>query len=538
MKKIQIIAWIFMIFALLATHDRAAAGVNLPDINATAIQSDGKIIIAGDNIDNSIARLNSDGTPDSTFNSGTGADDEINTIAIQSDGKIIIAGWFENFAEVSRKRIARLNSNGTLDTSFDPGTGADWAINAIAVQSDGQILIGGGFNNYNGTAINGIARLNANGTLDTTFDPGEGTDDQIETIAIQSDGKILIGGDFSTYNSINRSHIVRVNTNGTLDAGFDPGTGTHTDSDSDDEYINSLSIQPDGKIIIAGEFISYNGTDRFGIARINSNGSLDEEFNPGTGTSSIEITAIQSDGKIVIGGWFETYNGVSRVSIARINSNGTLDTSFNPGTGASYEGTDFPASGNIGTVSIQSDGKIVIGGWFDTYDGFERDCLTRINTNGTLDTSFGDTPAYRFANLKNGVYMYTISASEKNNIVKTLASTWRFEGAKYKVYATQHTATVPVYRFANLKNGAYLYTISEGEKTNIINNLSDTWRFEGLKFYVYSTQQTGTVPVYRFANLKNGAYLYTISESEKTNIINTLSSTWRFEGAKYYAPTN
>jgi alpha-tubulin suppressor-like RCC1 family protein len=156
----------------------------------------------------------------------------------------------------------------------------------------------------------------------------------------------------------------------------------------------------------------------------------------------------------------------------------------------------------------------------------------------TFKTASASTAAYRFANLINGVYMYTISESEKNNIVNTLASTWRFEGAKYKVYATQQTGTVPVYRFANLKNGAYLYTISESEKTNIINNLADTWRYEGLKFYVYATQQTNTAPVYRFANLKNGAYLYTISESEKTNIINTLSSTWRFEGAKYYAPTN
>jgi hypothetical protein len=160
-------------------------------------------------------------------------------------------------------------------------------------------------------------------------------------------------------------------------------------------------------------------------------------------------------------------------------------------------------------------------------------------TANTTDSCTGNIcKTYRFANLINGVYLYTKSESEANNIVSTLSSTWRYEGVKYNVFSASVENSLPVYRFANLKNGAYLYTISESEKNNIINTLSSTWRFEGLKFYAYPTPQASTVPVYRFANLKNGAYLYTISESEKTNIINTLSSTWRFEGAKYYAPTN
>ena len=130
---------------------------------------------------------------DTTFNPGTGANSGVSAIAIQSDGKIIIGGQFSTDNGTGRNRIARVNSNGSLDTTFNPGTGADNEVSAIAIQSDGKIIIGGWFTTYNGTGRNRIARINSDGSLDTTFNLGTGPNGGVSAIAIQSDGKIIIG---------------------------------------------------------------------------------------------------------------------------------------------------------------------------------------------------------------------------------------------------------------------------------------------------------------------------------------------------------
>jgi uncharacterized delta-60 repeat protein len=349
------------------------------DIYITAIQSDGKIIIGGNftsyngTARNSIARLDTDGSLDASFNPGTGANSYIKTIAIQVDEKIIIGGNFTSYNETANSFIARVNTNGTLDAGFNPGIGANRYIETTAIQSDGKIIIGGGFTSYNGTARNRIARLNADGTLDAGFNPGTGANATIYTTTIQRDGKIIIGGGFTSYNETASPFIARLNTNGTLDAGFNPGIGANSS-------VYTTSLQRDGKIIIGGQFTSYNGTAGNYIARLNTNGSLDAGFNPGTGAnSSIYTTLIQSDGKIIIGGEFTSYNGTARNRIARLNTDGTLDAGFNPGTAANYV---------IRTTAIQSDGKIIIGGWFTSYDGTARNRIARLNTDGTLDAGF------------------------------------------------------------------------------------------------------------------------------------------------------
>ncbi len=313
------------------------------------------------------------GSIDLTFNPGSGANAEVLTTAVQSDGKIIIGGEFQVYNGTARDNIARLNANGSLDTTFNPGIGSNAWIETIAIQSDGKIIIGGGFTSFNGTSRKHIARLNANGSLDLTFNPGTGTDDWVETTAIQSDGKIIIGGDFSYYNGTARNRIARLNANGSLDATFNPGTGA-------DSYVETTSIQSNGKIIIGGGFSSYNGTLIYSIARLNSDGSLDAIFNSGTGASNdVLTTAIQSDGKIIIGGKFSSYNGTATKYIARLNINGSLDATFNPGTGANNE---------VFTTAIQSDGKIIIGGKFSSYNGTARKYIARLNVNGSLDSTF------------------------------------------------------------------------------------------------------------------------------------------------------
>jgi uncharacterized delta-60 repeat protein len=339
----------------------------------SAIQNDGKIIIGGvfssynGTARSRIARLNADGTLDATFNPGIGANLDVRATAIQSDGKIIIVGDFTTYNGTARNYIARLNSDGSLDATFNPGTGANNIIWESNIQSDGKIIIGGDFTSYNGVARNFIARLNTDGTLDATFNAGTGANLRVHTTAIQSDGKIIIGGAFTTYNGTARNRIARLNADGSLDAAFNPGTGAN-------DMVFTTAIQSDGKIIIGGIFTSFNGTARNRIARINADGSLDATFNPGTGANSpVYSTAIQSDGKIIIGGYFNSYNGTARNHIARLNTDGTLDNAFNPGTGA---------NGYVYATAIQSDGKIIIGGDFQTYNGIARNYIARILVSG------------------------------------------------------------------------------------------------------------------------------------------------------------
>ncbi len=153
-----------------------------------------------------------------------GANGAVYTTILQPDGKILIGGQFTTYNGITANRIARLNTDGTLDTTFTVGTGADSSVNTITLQPDGKILIGGAFTTYNGTTVNHVARLNADGTLDTTFVTGTGTNGSVFTIALQPDGKILIGGWFTTYNGTTANYIARLNTDGTLDTTFTTGT--------------------------------------------------------------------------------------------------------------------------------------------------------------------------------------------------------------------------------------------------------------------------------------------------------------------------
>jgi len=338
-------------------------------VQAVALQADGKVFIGGNftsyngSARSRIARLYSNGSLDETFDPGEGPNNYVSSIALQGDGKVVIGGEFTLYSGAGRNRIARLNSNGSLDTTFTPVAGTDSTVRAIAIQGNGRIVIGGDFLSYNGTARNFIARLYSNGSLDSTFDPGLGASNPVWAIALQTDGTIIIGGEFTSYNGTARNRIARLYSNGSLDPTFDPGLGASGP-------VYAIGLQADGKIIIGGEFTSYNGTARNRIARLYSNGTLDLTFDPGSGADfTVTTTAVQGDDKTVIGGYFTWYNGIARNRIARLNSNGTLDTTFAPVSGASYF---------VLTTAIQGDGKILIGGLFAFYDGSSRNRIARI----------------------------------------------------------------------------------------------------------------------------------------------------------------
>jgi uncharacterized delta-60 repeat protein len=335
---------------------------------------------------------------DNTFSPGSSSNSGISATVVQPDGKILIGGSFTSYDNVSVNRLARLHPNGRLDTSFNIGTGFNHTVNTIALDSQGKILVGGWFSSYNGVEAARIVRLNTDGSRDVTFSSGSLTGwtsgDGIHSILVQPDGKIVIGGRFTRYNGAERRMLARANTDGSVDSSFNPALsypiGTSTLTAGPDSDVYSIVQQPDGKLIIGGDFVNFSGTDnnRRRIARVNTNGTRDDTFLPGTGfNGTVYALALQSDGKIVAVGSFTRYNSTTdnRARVARINSNASLDTSFNPGTGAVSSITSFP---RVSAVALQGDGKIIIGGHFDSYDGAASSRLARLNSNGTRDQSF------------------------------------------------------------------------------------------------------------------------------------------------------
>jgi uncharacterized delta-60 repeat protein len=358
--------------------------VGLSGVDSTlqvmARQSDGRVVIGGDFITVNgvnrfrIARLNANGSLDTSFGAGqTGADDFVNVMAIQPDGRILIGGNFTTVNNVGRRFVARLNANGSLDTTF--GANLPFLNNRVfsmALQSDGKILIGGTFNTVNNVAPGGIIRLNSDGTLDTTFDAGLnlGTFSGTFAIAVQSDGRILIGGEFTGVNGVTRGSLARLNADGSVDTTFGNGIAVAGNRFPD---VSDIVIQPDGRILVAGGFTSVNGVARSAIARLNSNGTLDTTFGNGlSGVSgTVEKIARRSDGQIFIVGDFSAVNGVFRGCIARLNADGSTDLAFGQG----LSGT----TGRINDVLIQpTDGRVLIGGIFIQFNGVARGRITRL----------------------------------------------------------------------------------------------------------------------------------------------------------------
>lgn len=324
-----------------------------------------------------IVRLNLDGTIDNSFTPGTGlSGGGAWRIAYQSDKKMVLVGYFSSINGSARSRIARLNTDGTVDNSFTVGTGFDNTTAGLAIQSDGKIIVGGSFGNYNGTARNGIVRLNTDGTLDNTFSIGTGFNQAVRDLILQPDGKIIVAGVFTAYNGTGRNYIARLNSDGSLDNTFTIGTGGNG-------QIYSVALQSDGKVLIGGQFSSFNGTGAAYLARLNADGSLDNTFSTITGASTDVRSIMQlSDGKIFIAGNFITYKGATAVRVARLTSSGLLDAGFNSGTGA---------SANIFSAIQLSGGKIAIGGTFTNYNSTGMNYLAVLqNTGGSLPLQFGN----------------------------------------------------------------------------------------------------------------------------------------------------
>ena len=345
-------------------------------VYSLAQQTDGKILVGGafrtlgGQPRKSLARLNNDGTVDLGFSTGAGDlfFPAVYALAVQVDKKILVAGTFTNFGGQLRTNIARLNVDGTVDAgfnpgAFDPGAGVPYAISvaSLALQADGKILIGGSFTVVAGQTRTYLARLNPDGTLDTGFNPV--LNRSMASLAVQADGKILVGGSFTTIGGQQRNLIARLNADGTLDQGFNPGAGNqrvfgYTPA------VSSLVVQPDGKILMGGSFSNIlAGQSRSYLARLNPDGTLDSGFNPQMDWLVYSL-ALQADGKILISGGFLALNGQSHNCIGRVNPDGSLDTGFNIGAGGGAGAYTY-----VYALAVQADGRILMGGNFTSLGG-------------------------------------------------------------------------------------------------------------------------------------------------------------------------
>ena len=340
-------------------------------------------------------------TSDSSFNSGIGFNltGAVYNIAKQSDGKLIIGGSFTSYNGVSANKIIRLNVDGSIDSTFLTGSGFNGNVHSIGIQSDGKIIVGGKFTSYNGSNFTQrLCRLNINGTFDSTFQFNLVTltwlNPVIWSIAVDSSDSIYISGGFDTV-------VIKLIPNGSLDGGFSVGSGF---GGSGSELVKVIKLQLDGKLLCGGSFISYNGDVGIRkLVRLNGNGTADtQNFQPLAFPSSSAIRVneihIQSDGKILVGGNFTTYDNVDALRLIRFNTDCTLDTSFL--TNSNLIGFDSDVRS---ILKVGSD--IFIGG-----DFINLPKMIKLNGDGSLDD------VYR--NLSNFNYIvYDILLDSTNKLV-------------------------------------------------------------------------------------------------------------------------
>lgn len=310
-------------------------------------------------------RLNPNGDRDPGYNPNVTLFGQIHALARLADGKVVMAGLFTQVNGFARSSLARVNPDGTLDPSLEPGDGFDIPPAELVPQSDGKIIAVGPFTQFKLTPRQGIARILVDGNLDLAFAPT--ITGGVSTASLQADGKILIGGSFNAVNGVTRTNVARLNSDGTLDNTFNPvfgGSGP----------ITNIFQQPDGKIMVAGSFSGVNGFNRSGAVRLTSTGDLDQTFNA-TGTPGVGKIYLLADGR---------YFAHNSITLTRRNSDGSVDNTFTPATVDSSDSNGR----SINSLVLQPDGGAILLGRFDKVGTVTRRNITRLTSTGSLDTLF------------------------------------------------------------------------------------------------------------------------------------------------------
>ncbi len=333
-----------------------------------------------------------------------GTDGEVYGLVVQPDGKAIVVGDFSTYDTYGMNNIARATAQGYLDHTFKIGSGADDSISCVLLTTNNEILIGGNFSAFNGQSSSGIALLQTTGALDPGFAPGSGFNGLVSALVLQTNGAIVAGGSFTSYNGVTQNYLARINPDGSLDTSFNPGTNLNA-------AVYALALQTNGQIVVGGQFTAAGGVaGQNYLARINGDGSLDTAFDPGSGANgAVETVAVQPDGNILLGGDFSEVNGQAMNYIARLNGSGNVDPYFFSGLGV--DGPVYDLLVNTNPIYSTADGSLVqsgftiyVGGAFTEYNGTHRLGFARLNSDGTVDTTYLD-PAYnQFAGLTQVYY--------------------------------------------------------------------------------------------------------------------------------------
>jgi uncharacterized delta-60 repeat protein len=382
------------------------------------------------------------------------ASSSIYELLAQPDGKVLVGGNFTSMGTVTNRYLLRMNADFTFDNAFNLnlGVGPSGTIYDLETQPDGKILVAGSFTFIGTHATTNIGRLNPDGTVDRSF---SGTaNSPVNKVKVARDGRILLAGQFYQYGGADAYYIARLNTNGVRDTNFIVRLDGHG---------KDLAEQPDGKILVGGAFYAVNSVSRRSLARLNPNGTLDTNF---LGTTSIngEVSslALQMDGKIVAGGNFSTIGTKAVVRLARFNPDGTLDNVFNTGSGF---------NGNMAPIQLEPDGRIWVGGGFNTYSGVSVKGLVLLNGNA-VGMAFALQPVNLEVNP--GVTAQFFSLGVGTNAISyqwlrngtNLANNAKFEGA--------NTAVLSISNVAKVDEAGYsvVITSASGSLTSVVASLS------------------------------------------------------------------
>jgi uncharacterized delta-60 repeat protein len=391
-------------------------------VTCIGFNSSGDLLYGGYNLGN-LVRINSTtGTLQQTIATVNATIIQSKFIIDNANDKIYVGGWFTSIQGTAAQRFARLNLSAmTIDTSFNTTTGFvnTEDVQDMVLQPDGKLIVLGAFTSYKSVAINRIVRLNSDASIDPTFQTSGATFGFNGNISknctvLQSDGKVIVGGAFTTYSGVTSNRIIRLNSNGTIDNTFTIGTGFNGP-------VTCITLQSDGKILVGGSFTIYSGLTNNYIIRLNTNGNKDSTFTASTVSTVTSIT-VQNDGKILIGGGSITQvNGTNVNEVCRLNTDGSIDNTFSSGTGilGQYRlNTQVLYSTTVSLISTQSFFSFIQPSNWRKYENYES-MLSNKWFNLTMTKNTGNT----FNLFWNGEYKESATPSpvfSTNNITNRI----------------------------------------------------------------------------------------------------------------------
>ena len=322
----------------------------------------------------------SPGEIDTSLLVGAGTSGSIRAVVVDSQSRLLVAGGFTTFNNTSAGRLIRLLGNGSVDPDFNIGTGANSEITSIEILPDGRILLGGAFTSFNTTTTRGLVLLDSTGAVDPTFTSrftSTGFSAGVACLKSLPGGNLIVGGYFTQYDGVPVGRYAILTSSGALvnQALQNPGADSH---------VLDIDLLNDGGMLLCGFFRGINGHETGCVARLLPGGSVDSGFSTGSQIGTVAYSvAGQPDGKVLIGGSFSTFFGLGKHYLGRLTSTGSLDTSF--------EGTSGPNL-NVYGVTLDSKGRILIAGQFSRFHDQSMTGIGRLQPDGSRDRSFTFTP--------------------------------------------------------------------------------------------------------------------------------------------------